>query len=606
VAELIAWRGDRRERFPILSETCVIGRGSSCQITLSDPGVSREHCLLEERATGMFVKDLGSANQTLLNGKPVTEAQLQFGDRIEIGTTTLLFLPGSGEEPDTSKREREYEPTESIVISPRDLGVGSASDLLSRNTTQKKAGFYLDAMYSASMRIVSAGDARDLQDELLDFMQQTMSLPRCMVQLGTGDAASRTTTGDDSSVFPSNEVIRKEVEQSGDAVLNRLQAAGGVNAFSLYVPIRSGGSVLGLLYADTGDSSMVLDELDLHLLGAIGHLAGLTLDRIASAAGIEQERRAYRSELLHQVELVGESPEIQAVRDQVARIAPTETTALIRGESGTGKEIVARLIHYHSSRRSGPMVCVNCGAIPAELAESVLFGHVKGAFTGATANQVGQFEAAAGGTLFLDEVGELSPELQVKLLRVLEDGMFYPVGGTRAVKADCRVVAATHRDLERAIAEGTFREDLYYRINVVSIQIPPLRDRGDDLGLLLNYFLAEFAAHAGRRIDGIEKQARERLHGYHWPGNVRELRNAVERAVILSEDGMIDVRAFPFLSDGTGPTPEGELVSLRMLERAHIEKVLRSTGGNKSKAARILGIERSTLYDKIRDYGIPV
>jgi Nif-specific regulatory protein len=606
VAELIAWRGDRRERFPILSDACVIGRGSGCQITLADPGVSREHCMLEARADGTFVKDLGSANQTLLNGKPVTEAVLQFGDRIEIGTTTLLFLPGASEDPDTSTRDREYEPTESIVLSPREMGVGSASDLLSRNTSQKKAGFYLDAMYNASMRIVSAGDASDLQDELLDFMQQTMSLPRCMVQLGTGDAASRTATGDDSSVFPSNEGIRKEVEQSGDAVLNRLQAAGGANAFSLYVPIRSGGSVLGLLYADTGDSSMVLDQLDLHLLGAIGHLAGMTLDRIESTAGIEQERRAYRSELLHQVELVGESPAIQAVRDQVQKIAPTETTALILGESGTGKEIVARLMHYHSPRRSGPMICVNCGAIPSELAESVLFGHVKGAFTGATANQQGQFEAAAGGTLFLDEIGELSPELQVKLLRVLEDGMFYPVGGTRAVRADCRVVAATHRDLERAIAEGSFREDLYYRINVVSIQIPPLRDRGDDLDLLLNHFLGEFSSHVGQRVEGIEKEARELLHGYHWPGNVRELRNAVERAVILSDDGMIGAEAFPFLVEGGTPVAEESLVSLRMLEKAHIEKVLRTCGGNKSKAARLLGIERSTLYDKIRDYEIPV
>jgi transcriptional regulator with PAS, ATPase and Fis domain len=290
----------------------------------------------------------------------------------------------------------------------------------------------------------------------------------------------------------------------------------------------------------------------------------------------------------------------------VARVAQTQSTVLVVGESGTGKELVARAIHNHSARAQGPFVAVNCTALTESLLESELFGHQKGAFTGAVAQKRGLFEEAQGGTLFLDEIGDVGPKMQAQLLRVLQEGEIRRVGGTEAVRVDVRVVAATNRELEDEVKAGRFREDLYFRINVVTVRLPPLRERPSDIALLVDHFLAKYAARERRADAGLAPEAMLALERYPWPGNVRELENVIERALALSKDGVVLSSDLPpELSDaaatpGSAAPGDGHLYAdrptLAELERRYIELVLKETGGNKKRAAEVLGIDRRTLY----------
>jgi DNA-binding NtrC family response regulator len=314
--------------------------------------------------------------------------------------------------------------------------------------------------------------------------------------------------------------------------------------------------------------------------------------------------------------VVGESKAWQDILTQAAKVAPTETTVLLTGESGTGKEVVARFIHRGSPRGSGPFVALNCAALPETLLESELFGHEKGAFTGATAPHPGRIEQAAGGVLFLDEVGEMSPGVQAKMLRVLQEREYQRLGGTRPLKADVRVVAATNRDIEAALARGQFREDLYYRLRVFEIRLPPLRERREDILPLAAAFLEEIGPAVGRPAAGISREARDALLAYPWPGNVRELRNALERATILCDGGLIAVEHLPFGGGRSGPAPgpgpaspggsPADGFNLQGVERDLIAKALKEAGNNRSRAARRLGITRSQLYYRMQKHGLDV
>ena len=306
--------------------------------------------------------------------------------------------------------------------------------------------------------------------------------------------------------------------------------------------------------------------------------------------------------------IVGESPALARVLEQIAQVAPTDSTVLIQGETGTGKELVARAIHDASARRERPLVKLNCAALPRELVESELFGHEKGAFTGALQQRRGRFELADGGTLFLDEVGELPLEAQAKLLRVLQEREFERVGGTRSIRADVRVIAATNRDLHAQVGEGRFRSDLYYRLNVFPIAVPPLRERRDDIPRLLQHFAAKAARKLGRPLDGVSPGFIERAKAYDWPGNIRELENVVERAMIMCSGPMLD--GAPVLSPSSSqaaPAAAPMGGTLEEMERAHIQRVLEGTRwqieGDRG-AARILGLNPSTLRGRLRKLGI--
>lgn len=307
---------------------------------------------------------------------------------------------------------------------------------------------------------------------------------------------------------------------------------------------------------------------------------------------------------IHRFEnIIGQSAAMERIFSMIRDVAPTDSPVLITGETGTGKEMVAKAIHGVSPRAHAPFVAINCGAFPEHLLESELFGHEKGAFTGAVAARKGRLELCDGGTLFLDEIGEISPRMQVDLLRVLEEKRFYRVGGEKPIAVDFRVIAATNRDLEHAVSQGRFRADLFYRLNVISIRVPPLRERREDIPLLAKHFLARFSRETNKPVDGIRADAMEVLMNYPWPGNVRELQNAMERAVVLAKKRHITVEDLAFLQP-LSPGPPPVHMTLAEVERRHIENVLTSTEGNISRAAEVLGVHRSTLHKKVQQYRI--
>jgi two-component system, NtrC family, nitrogen regulation response regulator NtrX len=327
---------------------------------------------------------------------------------------------------------------------------------------------------------------------------------------------------------------------------------------------------------------------------------------------LQEENRLLREQIEQKYVMIGDSVPMQALRQQIAFAAPTNGRVLIYGENGTGKELVAHLLHLRSPRSEGAFVEMNCAAIPEELIESELFGHVKGSFTGASENKEGKFAQADKGTLFLDEVGDMSSKTQAKVLRVLEEQRFTPVGGNNSIKVDVRVIASTNKDLEREIELGNFREDLYYRLNVLPFQIPPLRERREDIVALTAYFLDDFAHKYGRKAPALTPKAIEILENYSWPGNVRELRNIMERIVIMTHQSRIDIYDLPesilnrTLPVQMEPQEESSLQGAReKFEREFILQKLMEHKGNVSRAAQALGIERSNLHRKIRQLGIP-
>lgn len=312
--------------------------------------------------------------------------------------------------------------------------------------------------------------------------------------------------------------------------------------------------------------------------------------------------------------IIGSSEGMVQVFSMIERVADTDSTVLVLGESGTGKELVAKAIHYNSGRLDKPLITVNCGAIPEELLESELFGYIKGAFTGAYATKEGKFDAANGGTIFLDEIGDMSPKLQVKVLRVLQERKFEPVGSTKTHEVDVRIITATNKNLEKAVQDGKFREDLYYRLNVIPIHIPPLRERRADIPTLVQHFIAIFNKENNRMVEGASKEAMEILMNYEWPGNVRELENFVERAIVMRSSGVIEVADLPTqitgaevnVERGTAYLPPNGLSfkdAVTTFERSLIDQALAKTGGNKNKAAMLLQLNRTTLVEKIKKLG---
>ena len=418
-----------------------------------------------------------------------------------------------------------------------------------------------------------------------------------------------------------------EAEFSEHTIRGRIFRRLGIKSV-LRVPMPLGNDVFGsLFFGSRQPSSFVDDDVDFARRVA-DHLAlALSHERLAEAARRDAEAREMAARLEAQVatltrelearngerRVIGRSRLWKDVLAHAARVAKTETTVLLTGESGTGKEVVARFIHHASRRSAGSFVAINCAALPDQLLESELFGHERGAFTGAVAAKPGRIEQANGGVLFLDEVGEMAPTVQAKLLRVLEEREFMRLGSTRVLRADIRVIAATNRDLHAAMRRGEFREDLYYRLGVFEISLPPLRDRLEDVLDLADAFLKQIGETVGRPAAGIARDARDQLLQYSWPGNVRELRNAIERAVILADGGYIRSEHLPVTTPRT-PAPDGDAarttalpaggVNLEAIERSLVAKALSQARHNKTRAAKLLGLTRAQLYSRIEKYGL--
>jgi len=383
----------------------------------------------------------------------------------------------------------------------------------------------------------------------------------------------------------------------------------------LCVPIKLGNEVIGTLSGDRKIADPAVLEENLRLFSIIGSMISQAVKLRQQAQ--EEKQRLLEENIRLQEELknrfrpsniIGNSNAMQEVLNLIPRVAKSDTTVLIRGESGTGKELIAHAIHYNSNRANKPFIKVNCAALPETIIESELFGHEKGAFTGAIATRKGRFELAHGGTLFLDEIGDLSPATQIKLLRVLQDKEFERVGGVTTIKVDVRIIAATNRNLEQLIKENRFREDLYYRLNVFPIHIPPLRERKTDILLLADYFVEKYSRENHKNIRRISTPAIDMLMAYHWPGNVRELENCIERAVLLSNDDVIHGHHLPptlQTAEASGTVIKSTLKeTLESVEKEMIMDALKSSRGNMAKAARTLGITERIMGLRVRKYGI--
>ena len=647
--------------------TAIVGRSSDNQIVVRDDRASRRHAEIALRKGAWTVRDLGSRNGTQVNGRTILDEHLLAeGDSIVVAGCQMKFVLDLSQAFDSqhpSGNREQVSSTQTIALGeepPIIVGRLAASRFSNAKTVTKGQDDDAMFLYRLVFEMVSIAGAGPLAqcalDRLLDRIGVAAGGVLLLSEAGQGDGEA--VTADLKSPPPTRPVssptvlaarqatgqayrrvsdfLVASVLREGGAVLARnvqadeqlsLARESGQRETSsiLCAPLKDGQRVMGLLHVYASLDERMLTEADLELTVAVADNLALALlhqssrDQLSQSLATSQRKiDLLERELGWQNEMVGSSPAMLRVRSSIERAGPTSATVLVRGESGVGKELVARAIHMRSPRRDGPLVCLNCAALAPTLLESELFGHEKGSFTGATERKIGKFEAAHGGTLMLDEIGEMIPELQAKFLRVLEGQPFERLGGNKPIQTNVRVIAATNRDLEQAVRDKQFRSDLYFRLRVVELDVPPLRERLSDIPILAEHFLQMFRMHAGRRIDGFAPETLELLSRYTWPGNVRELRNVIERAVVLGLSSVIepeDVSLAPLAP--LVPTPNAlasaepatattngvyRAITLEQLEKEHILATLAAYKNNKSRAAIVLGVERSTLDRKLKKY----
>ncbi len=629
MAELEAIAGPLKgSTIPLEEDAVSIGREPTNQVALLDAAVSRRHCLIRHDEGQFKIQDLNSRNSTFVNGVPVTERALTSGDEIKIGNSLFVFvLPGADEDQNVSSVEFDRTDTgagSTIILRKQDARY--LRDLEKIKPTARMVRD-LDALLRLGKAVNSVRGLAALEKEVLELVFEVSPAERAAILLCEQGVDEYTSVfGWDRRTGPNNTVqvsrtIVSQVLAEGVAVLcNDLPATEGFaqtdsvlirNIRSvLAVPLEVFDRILGVIYLDASEPDARFDEDHLQLLTAMGSIAASALDNARRMEWLEEENRRLQSEMNVEHNMVGESPRMREVYQFINRVASKDSTVLIFGESGTGKELVARAIHRNSGRANKPCVAINCAALAENLLESELFGHEKGSFTGAIAQKKGKLEVAEGGTVFLDEIGELAPMLQAKLLRVLQEREFERVGGTRTIKLDVRLIAATNRDLEEEVKKGRFREDLFYRLNVVSLRMPGLRERREDISLLASYFAAKYAKRANRNILGISPQARAFLVNYDWPGNVRELENAIERAVVLGSSDLILPEDLPeVILEKTEPSAEITTVNafhdaVRDAKKHVIITAVEQASGNYTEAARILGLHPNYLHRLIRNLNL--
>ena len=563
-----------------------VGRDPENDVAVADPALPPTALHLHYDGRDWDASAHDGAAMTV-NGRRRSTWRLGPGDRIRVGQSELLF-----------------DPAPAPLGRPLGAARGPVVDLrLARETVVR-----------FSERLLGATDLVRLLDELLDaVVELTQADKGFLILLEDGEmvvraarnVARETIEGAVSRV--SDSIVRKVLETGRSLVvadaLHDQEWSGSSSVVDLKLcsvmcaPLKQKGEVFGVIYLGNDNVVSLFDQGALEVLTVFAAQASLLVQNGLLLDSLRRENSALREAATSRQygELVGSGGSMREVFRRIEKVASTDISVLITGETGTGKEVVAREIHRRSPRAAGPFVAVNCGAIPEPLLESELFGHVKGAFTGAVASRIGRFQAASGGTLFLDEIGEMPPGLQVKLLRALQDRAVTRVGESRPEAVDLRVLAATHKDLEQEIARGAFREDLYYRLDVVSIALPPLRERGDDVVVLARWFLSRQAKAYASRARAFTPAALTALRRYAWPGNVRELENRVKKAVVLAEKGLVtaeDLDLSPEVLEPTQPLSQ----ATREFQRRYVNEVLERNGGNRTKTAKDLGVDPRTIF----------
>ena len=595
-------------RFELLpTQENMLGRDWECKIVLNDPQCSRMHACVTRGEDGWWIRDNGSSNGTFVNGQTINEARLVDGSEVRIGNSVFSF---------TEKIKPQTTPVVDERLST-DSGptTGGLTVIHDREMDPKETGHYtLDFLkghnwgkdffflFQLSVKLLSVSDPESVveisMERLCDRTESTAAGFLWLSEDGNLHPKKVFPSGQADKVQLDPELTRRVVKQK--SAIRVEHETNDQWADSICVPLMNlDNEIVGALhlYRDTAP----FHNSHFQLASATANIIQRALANANRFSSLQAEHNRLVEKSATFDELKGESEEMLELKSKITRVSKASGSVLVRGESGAGKELVARAIHRNGPRSGRPMLSVNCAAMPPDLMESQLFGHVKGSFTGADRDHVGWFQQADLGTLFLDEVGELTLEGQAKLLRTLEGHPFLPVGGTDEISVDVRVICATNRDLKEFVAEKKFREDLFYRLSVYELYIPPLRDRGDDIQMLIDFFLDHFKVQHGKPQTKLSDSANSRLLEYQWPGNVRQLRNVIDSAIVMSEGDMIE------LSDlGIRDVGNGELDTLRIdhWEQKLIRDALKRTKNSVPKAAKLLGISRATLYRKIDEYEI--
>lgn len=628
-ARLIAISGPTEgTAFALTEEEVSIGREQSNLICVNDHSVSRRHCLIRREGESFKIIDLGSYNGTFVNAVPVGEQSLSHGDQIAVGSVRFLFL---SQDLEAAASESVVELAADELINPSTVRLAQKDALYLKPAAvvanlppDARIAHDLNALLKISTLLSTIRESTQLQRSLLETVLDTIPAERGAVLLirenseeliasYTRDKKSQTQQPIRISRSVVEKVVREgaailSIETKNDELLGEAESLLAAQVCSLLcVPLIIRERVSGVIYLDTSNPATVFDEGHLQLLTAVGGIAVVAIENIQHLQWLEGENQRLHEEIKLEHNMIGESARMREVFRFIEKIAPTEATVLIRGESGTGKELVAHAIHANSDRSAKPFVAINCAVLSETLLESELFGYEKGAFTGAVTQKRGRLEIADGGTLFLDEVGELTPATQSKLLRVLQERQFERLGGTRSISVDVRIIAATNRNLEDAIKAGGFRQDLYYRLNVISLTLPSLRERRDDIPLLAYYFVAKYSKKCKRLVSGISPEARNCLLAYEWPGNVRELENAIERAVVLGNSEVIVPDDLPESLLATSPAPQNlpnYHEAVNEMKKKFILQAIEQANGNYTAAAKLLGIHSTNLHRLIRTLGL--
>lgn len=583
-----------------------IGRQSMRDLRLNDDRVSRLHARLVYRANHWFLEDCGSLNGVFVNSQSVQETMLEPGDLIRIGNNLLIFTNEEHDPEDARGNAEQPRPTALMKLQnsvQRELAEHSLSGSLARVTRDSAV------LCRMANLLQQHPNTESLLRVALDSLVQGVQPDSASVWLVGADGRLRCVgrfgDADDEHLLASLAVEKNKalVVEQPDPSPGALDTSSPMGS-GIGVPIPGASCCRGAIECHRTLDRGLFQRSHLDFAVVVAYQLGTALENLEHRERLEQANVQLRRQLASQTKLVGSSPAMKMIQEWIARVGPTPSTVLILGESGTGKELVARGIHEISRYSAGPYVPVNCAAFSESLLESELFGHEIGAFTGADRRHIGQLERAHRGTIFLDEVGEMSSSCQAKVLRVLEGHPFQRLGGQESIHVDVRVIAATHRDLSELVRQGQFREDLYYRLRVIDLLIPPLREREEDAIELASAFLEHFQRHVGRGPRRLSTDAIKAIRQHPWAGNVRELKNAIERAVVLGQSEEVAPHDMGLALVRREGAPSAELMTLREAESRHIQYVLGRVAGNKAEACRVLGIGRGTLYKKIQQDSI--